>query len=211
MWVVSKSSPVQTCVICLSNWYRPLYLLCNLALVCCVWVAELPLSVQIRDLWATLAKSNASSILDLLPGISKTSAQHSLKCPRNQCMSVQCICQGRALSCCLQGAPLLFLSAPMVDYVKPCNQGQKKCSSMHNLSSYLPIIPLTSQLFSFNILGGCSALEASSFRQSSAYSQVIDWCHVNVSAEISVSGAAGFMWSHCAVICLNKLYMYHEN
>lgn len=180
-----------------------------MALICCPWVAELPLSMQIRDLRETLAKFNA--VASWISGQAFLRLQHSLRSHRNCCTSLQCMCQGRALSCWLQRASLLFLPGPMVGCVKPCNHVQKKCFiTMHDLSSYLPRILLTSQLFSFNILGGCSALEASSFRQSSACSQPPDWCHVYVGAGFSVSGAAGFMWSHCAVICLNKLYMYHE-
>lgn len=101
----------------------------------------------------------------------------------------------------------------MVSCVKPCNHEQKKCSStIHDLSPYLPRILLTVSCFpSISLEAALHLKPASSFRQSSACSQAIDWCHVNVSAGFSVSGAAGFMWSHCAVVCLNKLCMYHEN
>lgn len=59
---------------------------------------------------------------------------------------------------------------------------------------------LTSQLVFFQLLWRLLCTEAVSFRHSYACSEATDWCHVNVSAGVSVPWTAGFIWSHCAVI-----------
>lgn len=153
------------------------------------------------------SKIQCSSILAQLPGVSKTSAQLEESQESGHVTAVRVPGEGSQLLT-TKGFPS-FPSWTRVGCLKPCNHGQKKRSStMHNLSSYLPRIPLTSQLFLFNILGGCSALEASSFRQSSACSQATDRCHVNVSAGFCVR----ISWFYVKPLCcnLNKIYMYHE-
>lgn len=113
------------------------------------------------------------SILDQLPSVSKTSALLEVSQESLRISAVHLPGEGSQLLT-TKGSPS-FPAWTHGRLCEACNHGQKKCSStMHDLSSYLPRMPLTSQLFSFNILRGCSALEASSFRQSSAYSQATD-------------------------------------
>lgn len=105
-----------------------------------------------------LSQIKCSSILARLPGVSETSAQLEMSQESLHITAVHLPGEGSQLLT-MKGSPF-FLPGPLVGCVKPCNHGQKKCSStMHDLSWYLPRIPLTSQLFYFKILGRSSALK----------------------------------------------------
>lgn len=130
--------------------------------------------------------------------------QHSLKCHRNHCTCLQCICQGRALSCWLQRAPLLFLPGPMVVCVKHAIMGRNVLPPCMTCLRICPECHSQVNCFCSTSLEAALHLKpVPSDRALPALKPQTD-VMLNVSAGFSVSGAVGFMWSHCAVICLNK-------
>lgn len=157
-----------------------------------------------------LSQIKCSSILARLPGVSETSAQLEMSQESLHITAVHLPGEGSQLLT-MKGSPF-FLPGPMVGLCEAMQPWAEEMFFHHAwpvlISAQNPThksIVLLQDPWTFL----CN--EASSSRNNSASSQATDWCHVNISAGFSVSGATGFMWSHCAVICLNKLYMYREN
>lgn len=145
-----------------------------------------------------------SSILSQLPGISETSAQLEVSQESLHITAVRLSGEGSQLPA-TKGSP----SFPAWTHGRLCEAMQPWAEEMFFCCARPVLIsaqnPTHKSVVFLQHPWRLLCTEASSFRHSSACSQVTDWCHVN-SAGFSVSGAAGFMWSCCAAICF-KLYV----